>query len=182
MFTETKKDEQKKVANNKKEATAKEQLFPDELQELQTVKQEQEPEQNEPVETVSAKDEFMKNVPEHDPEAMDNYHAMFATLKKADVAGETIEATGTYLDLSGFKLNEKRAYIFKGMTTFVKEGGETIPAAMLMGEDKESYIIAGVVITGALAKVPQVPIAVMIQCNGKKKGKAGNYWDVKITY
>ena len=139
-------------------------------------------EQHQEQQQTEAQKEFNKDVPDL-PTAQESadYDAMMAKAFAARESGEMTEVTGSYLALSDFKLGEKRVFIFTGMTTFTKpDTGEDIPAALLKGEDKVNYVCASAVVTSSLARLKNVPCAVIIVSNGKKKSAKGNYYDASV--
>lgn len=91
------------------------------------------------------------------------------------------ELTSDYLDLNTFKDGEERNYVFTNMTTFTKpDTGEVIPAVNLVSKERQSFICASTLVVQSLNKVDKLPAAIRIQVNGKKKGKNGNYFDVRV--
>lgn len=96
-------------------------------------------------------------------------------------SGQAEELTSDYLDLNDFTVGEERNYIFTGMGKFTKpDTGEIIAAVHLLTKERRSLICASTLIVQSLQKVDQLPCAVRIQVNGKKKGKNGSYFDVRV--
>ena len=105
---------------------------------------------------------------------------LFNELEKKQ-SGQAEELTSDYLDLNDFTVGEERNYIFTGMGKFTKpDTGEVIPAVHLLTKERRSLICASTLIVQSLTKVEQLPCAVRIQVNGKKKGKNGSYFDVRV--
>lgn len=105
---------------------------------------------------------------------------VFSEMEKK-TAKEAQELTSDYLDLNDFEVGEERNYIFTGMGKFTKpDTGEVIPAVHLLTKERRSLICASTLIVQSLTKVEKLPCAVRIQVNGKKKGKNGSYFDVRV--
>lgn len=92
------------------------------------------------------------------------------------------ELTGQYLKLSDFKQGERRGFIVKGFAEFPNERtGDMVPAVKLQGKDKVNYICgANVVVSSVRNSNREIPFPIVIESNGKKKGKNGDYYDAKV--
>lgn len=153
--------------------TVKEALFP-ETETPETL--------TEPETEMSAHDEFMQGVEEPVKITDDYFNAMAEAAAKAIEENKLNEITGEYLKLSDFKKDEKRVFIFTGMSTFIEQKtGATIPAAQLVGaQNKINYICASSVVVSACAKIDNFPCAVIIQSKGKAKSAKGEYYDASV--
>ena len=101
--------------------TVNEALFP-ETETPETVTPETETE-------LTAEQEFMQGVEAPVQLSDDYFNAMAEAAAKAIEENKLNEITGEYLKLSDFKKDEKRVFIFTGMSTFIEQKtGATIPA------------------------------------------------------
>lgn len=107
-----------------------------------------------------------------------NFDEMFSFAKSTKGA----EITAEYLDLSKLPPNENVIFILMGMTTFTASDGKTSPAALIMNEKKEQFILASKVVVSACERIKdECPVAIGITVKGKVKTAAGSYYDCAVV-
>lgn len=107
-----------------------------------------------------------------------NIDKIFDTLE--DGKTELHELTANYIDLESFKMDETRAYICTGKTTFTTQNGEVKPAVTLMDRERNTWLCASTVIVNSLLKVESFPVGCKIKVSGKEKGKNGDYYKCQV--
>jgi len=133
--------------------------------------------------TQAELDAMENNLPAVQSENPADMQAIFDTLEGAE---NFRELTAQYLDLNKFEAGVAVPFIFTGKTSFTTdkkdvEGNYIVKDAVtLLNKEGESLICASTVIVNSLFKIEQIPAGIKIQVNGKKKGKAGDYFDCKV--
>lgn len=107
--------------------------------------------------------------------------AIFDTLDGANENDGTLtEMTSNYLELKDFKEGEKRSYIAVELTTITTDNGELKQAVILMDRERTRHTTAATVVVNTIVKAKRLPLPIVLQVNGMKKGTNGSYYDVRI--
>lgn len=125
------------------------------------------------------KSEGIQNLPEKTGAEIPSISDFLEAMENTETDEGFKEATAEYLRFSTFRQDEKRAYLFCGLTEMENDKGEATPAVYLQDKNGKQFITAAKIVVNTCKNMSEGQ-PFLIRFNGMKKSAAGSYYDLSV--